>query len=94
MTAEVSTYHLYFHCRCCIIATSTTQILSGIPNHAFYLFSVSLGADTHAYDVPAKVWYGTITSKEVKKNANFVQFATASVHVANSVYLNAHNLRR
>jgi len=70
------------------------HINSGIPNHAFYLFATKVA--TPSWDVPAKVWYKTISDAKFGKLergvsglkeriATFVEFADATIAAAKTV---------
>jgi len=67
---------------------------SGIPNHAFYLFVMNVGGPS--WEIPAKVWYGTITGAnfgkvqenekgEQERVATFAEFANATIEVAKTI---------
>ena len=58
---------------------------SGIPNHAFYLFSKSIGG--FSWDIPCKIWYKTITTPGlVSPNSTFMEFAQATLTTAGELY--------
>lgn len=57
---------------------------SGIPNHAFYLFAVSLGGN--AWERAGAVWYSALRDPRLMTNARFVQFASATSRAANRLY--------
>jgi Zn-dependent metalloprotease len=70
------------------------HINSGIPNHAFYLFATSV--PTPSWDIPARVWYQTITTAKFGKLvrdssgvservATFQEFANATITAAKTV---------
>ncbi|MBT2408790.1 MULTISPECIES: M4 family metallopeptidase [unclassified Streptomyces] len=50
---------------------------SGIPNHAFYLVATAIGG--FAWEKAGQIWYDTITSGELSENADFREFARATV---------------
>lgn len=56
------------------------HINSGIPNHAFYLASVSVGG--HAWEQTGRVWLDTVLQGRVSSTAGFLSFATATVAAA------------
>jgi Zn-dependent metalloprotease len=56
------------------------HINSGIPNHAFYLASMSVGG--HAWEQTGRVWMDTVLQGRVGSRAGFLAFATATVAAA------------
>lgn len=62
---------------------------SGIPNRAFYLFSIK--ADKPAYDVPINVWYNAL-QKYVSPNSDFNSFASATLRSAAALYPSDQNI--
>ena len=62
------------------------HINSGIPNHAFYLFAVSMGG--HAWEKAGRVWYETLRDPRLKPNAKFHRFAQLTVDNVSRLYLN------
>ncbi|MEV6954374.1 M4 family metallopeptidase [Streptomyces sp. NPDC051183] len=58
------------------------HINSGIPNHAFYLVATALGGP--AWKRAGQIWYDALTSGEVSKNADFKEFAQATVTATRS----------
>jgi Zn-dependent metalloprotease len=60
------------------------HVNSGIPNRAFYLACVNLGAP-HAWEKAGKIWYATLTSR-LGPTAQFVDAANATVSVAGETY--------
>jgi Zn-dependent metalloprotease len=67
---------------------------SGIPNHAFYLFAISIGGN--AWDVPGGIWYEAM--RKLSSNSDFAEMAkttqmiAAANHGANSAELKALKL--
>jgi Zn-dependent metalloprotease len=57
---------------------------SGIPNHAFYLFAMSLGG--YAWERAGPVWYSALRDPRLQPTAQFVQFASATLRAANRLY--------
>jgi Zn-dependent metalloprotease len=57
---------------------------SGIPNRAFYLACVNLGA-TYAWEKAGKIWYAVLTTR-LSPTANFVEAANATISVANELF--------
>ena len=53
------------------------HINSGIPNKAFYLFATNIGEK--ALKTAGKVWYATITSGRLQRNAQFIDFANETI---------------
>ncbi|UXY27459.1 M4 family metallopeptidase [Streptomyces sp. HUAS TT20] len=60
------------------------HINSGIPNHAFYLLATALGGN--AWERAGQIWYDTLTSGQLKKDALFADFATQTVAAAKARY--------
>ncbi|MGW7405466.1 M4 family metallopeptidase [Streptomyces sp. NPDC054833] len=60
------------------------HINSGIPNHAFYLLATALGGN--AWERAGQIWYDTLTSGQLKKDALFADFATLTVAAAKARY--------
>ncbi len=60
------------------------HINSGIPNHAFYLASVNLGGP--AWERTGQVWYDVMTQAGLPKDADFAQFAAATIEAAGRRY--------
>jgi Zn-dependent metalloprotease len=53
---------------------------SGVPNKAFALFARALGG--HAWDQALKVWYAAATSRSLRSDATFQEFAALTVECA------------
>jgi Zn-dependent metalloprotease len=60
------------------------HINSGIPNRAFYLAAVSLNG--YAWERAGQIWYDTLTDGGLGKDAEFVDFARATVKAARARY--------
>ncbi|MER7195393.1 M4 family metallopeptidase [Streptomyces flaveolus] len=60
------------------------HINSGIPNHAFYQLATSLGG--HAWERAGRIWYAALTGGELAADAQFADFARATVTSARSLY--------
>jgi Zn-dependent metalloprotease len=60
------------------------HINSGIPNRAFYLASVNLGA-AHSWEKAGHIWYTALTSR-LKSTARFADAATATVAIAHEQF--------
>ncbi|NGO75130.1 peptidase M4 family protein [Streptomyces sp. YC504] len=60
------------------------HINSGIPNHAFYLAAEALGGN--AWERAGQIWYDTLTAGGLEVDANFEDFAKATVAAAASRY--------
>ncbi|HYO52946.1 M4 family metallopeptidase [Archangium sp.] len=60
------------------------HINSGIPNRAFYLACVNLGA-AHSWEKAGKIWYAVLTTR-LSTTASFVDAANATVSVANELF--------
>ena len=57
---------------------------SGIPNRAFYLVAAALGGN--AWEQAGWIWYDTLTGGGLTTNAQFADFAAATVAAAQSRY--------
>lgn len=57
---------------------------SGIPNRAFYLTAAALGG--HAWEQAGQIWYDTLTGGTLSAQAQFADFATATVAAAVARY--------
>ncbi|MFE1379059.1 M4 family metallopeptidase [Streptomyces sp. NPDC058740] len=60
------------------------HINSGIPNHAFYLVATALGG--HAWERAGQIWYDTLTGGKLSSEADFAEFAAATVAAAKARY--------
>ena len=60
------------------------HINSGIPNHAFYLLAAALGGN--AWEQAGQIWYDTLTGGELSADAQFADFAAATVAAARARY--------
>ena len=60
------------------------HINSGIPNHAFYLAATAIGGN--AWEKAGRVWYDTITSKQVPTGADFATFGSMTVATAGKLF--------
>jgi len=60
------------------------HINSGIPNHAFYLTAISLGG--FAWEKAGRIWYETIRQTPLTKNAQFTDFARATIAQAGILF--------
>jgi Zn-dependent metalloprotease len=60
------------------------HINSGIPNHAFYLAATAIGG--HAWEKAGRIWYTTLTSGEVPKDADFATFAGITDQTAGKLF--------
>lgn len=60
------------------------HINSGIPNHAFYLVATALGG--HAWERAGQIWYDTLTNGSLTPEADFAEFAAATVAAAKARY--------
>jgi Zn-dependent metalloprotease len=67
------------------------HINSGILNHAFYRAAKAIGGKP--WDVLGKIWYRTMMER-LKANANFKDFARATVDVAGELYGNGGQFQR
>jgi Zn-dependent metalloprotease len=60
------------------------HINSGIPNRAFYLVANALGGN--AWERAGRIWYETLRDRDLRPNANFLQFARLTVRNAARLY--------
>jgi len=66
------------------------HINSGIPNRAFYIVSTTLGG--YSWDRAGRIWFITV-SERLKSDADFNDFARATVAVAGEVYGEGGNVQ-
>jgi len=59
------------------------HINSGIPNHAFYILATTLGG--YSWDKAGRIWFITVRD-HLKSDADFNDFAQATVEVAGELY--------
>src|SRR5262249_46427006 len=57
---------------------------SGIPNHAFYLAATKIGG--FAWEKAGLIWYETMTSPWLRRNAQFLTFARLTVLAAGALF--------
>jgi len=67
------------------------HINSGILNHAFYLAAISLGGNS--WEVLGRIWYATLMER-LTSNADFNDFARATVDIAGELYGNGGRVQR
>jgi len=67
------------------------HINSGILNRAFYLASMAIGGQS--WNVPGKIWYTAVTDR-LRPDANFADFARATVDIAGELYGNGGPVQR
>jgi Zn-dependent metalloprotease len=67
------------------------HINSGIANRAFYLAATKIGG--YAWTRAGLIWYRTLTSYRLARNAQFVDFARLTVQIAGSIF-GANSLER
>jgi Zn-dependent metalloprotease len=60
------------------------HINSGIPNHAFYLVAVKLGGN--AWEKAGLIWYETLLSPALRRKAQFQDFASLTVSIAQQLF--------
>jgi Zn-dependent metalloprotease len=60
------------------------HINSGIPNRAFYLAAAAIGG--HAWEQAGQIWYDTLTGGHLSAQAQFADFAAATVAAATARY--------
>jgi Zn-dependent metalloprotease len=60
------------------------HINSGIPNRAFYLAATKIGG--YAWTRAGLIWYRTLTSRQLSRNAQFADFAHLTVRVAGRIF--------
>jgi Zn-dependent metalloprotease len=67
------------------------HINSGILNHAFYRAATAIGGRT--WEVLGKIWYAALTNR-LKPEADFHDFARATVDIAGELYGNGGEVQR
>jgi Zn-dependent metalloprotease len=65
-------------------ADGGVHVNAGIPNHAFYLASVKIGG--HPWEHSGRIWYETLTDKELERDADFARFAELTLANARRLY--------
>lgn len=60
------------------------HINSGIPNHAFYLLAMALGG--FAWEKAGKIWYEALRDSQIRKTADFIDFAQSTILHAGHLY--------
>ena len=60
------------------------HINSGIPNKAFYVVASELGGN--AWEAPAQIWYGTLTSGTLPPACTFGKFARTTLATAEELF--------
>jgi Zn-dependent metalloprotease len=60
------------------------HINSGIPNHAFYLAATSIGG--YAWQTAGHIWYRALINREIRREAQFADFAQLTTRVAAGLY--------
>ncbi|KAK4183550.1 protease PrtS [Podospora australis] len=60
------------------------HVFSGIPNKAFYNASVAFGG--YAWEKAGQIWWKVLSDRRISVNCTFVQFADATVDVADELY--------
>ncbi|MBA1245920.1 M4 family metallopeptidase [Pseudomonas japonica] len=60
------------------------HINSGIPNHAFYLISTSIGG--YAWEKAGRIWYDTLRDPRLKPDSTIARFARISSDIASRSY--------
>lgn len=66
------------------------HINSGIPNHAFYILATTLGG--YSWEQAGRIWFATV-SEHLSSDANFNDFARATVAVAGALYGEGGNVQ-
>jgi len=67
------------------------HINSGILNHAFYLAAIALGGNS--WEALGRIWYTTLTQR-LTSDAEFDDFARATVDIAGELYGNGGRVQR
>jgi Zn-dependent metalloprotease len=68
------------------------HINSGVPNRAFYLFSIAMGGN--AWETPGQIWYRTLTTDGIlRPNAKMKDFALATLKVAKILHPNDSDIQ-
>jgi len=60
------------------------HIFSGIPNRAFVLCAIAFGG--YSWEKAGKIWFETVTSNRIAHKCKFIQFADATVDVAEELF--------
>ena len=60
------------------------HLFSGIPNRAFVLVAESF--DEYSWETAGQIWWITVTTHRIPPRCTFIQFADATVDVANELY--------
>ncbi|KAJ4266345.1 hypothetical protein NW762_004329 [Fusarium torreyae] len=60
------------------------HIFSGIPNHAFYLASVSFGG--YSWEKAGKIWWAALKSGKISPKCTFKQFADVTIDCAKELF--------
>jgi Zn-dependent metalloprotease len=60
------------------------HINSGILNHAFYLVATKIGGN--AWERAGQIWYETLRSPQLPRDASFLQFATLTAATAGTLF--------
>jgi len=60
------------------------HINSGIPNHAFYLAASNIGG--YAWEQAGLIWYRSLRTRQLKRNAQFSDFAQVTVMTARRLF--------
>jgi Zn-dependent metalloprotease len=66
------------------------HINSGIPNHAFYILATTLGG--YSWEKAGRIWFKTV-SERLSSDADFNDFARATVAVAGELYGEGGNVQ-
>jgi Zn-dependent metalloprotease len=66
------------------------HINSGIPNRAFYIVATNLGG--YSWDIPGRIWFTTV-DQQLTADADFNDFARATVAVAGTLYGEGGNVQ-
>lgn len=65
-------------------ADGGVHVNAGIPSHAFYLASVTIGG--HAWEHSGRIWYETLCGGELERDAGFARFAELTLATARRIY--------
>jgi Zn-dependent metalloprotease len=60
------------------------HIFSGIPNRAFVICAEAFGG--HSWEKAGQIWWRTVTTHRLAPACTFIQFADATVTVAQEMY--------
>jgi Zn-dependent metalloprotease len=60
------------------------HVFSGVPNRAFVLASEAIGG--YCWEKAGRIWWTTLKTHRIPSTCTFIQFADATVNVANELF--------